>query len=339
MNDNFEKNNETPVSSEVQQPTESGETTESTVDQKETTNEQEVIETTEAPTQAVDLVESEDIKPETEETATIEDAEPNVSNDTAIGAEGDAANQTEQVEPTNENTDTSSASNATDEEATESAGEEYEEEAEDNNEENKEENKGDNQADSSNSFIKTLLSILGIILLCCISYVAGYNRVINLDGLTQCKSECTDDSLGTTLADTIATDSTMMTPETETPADSTASENEVAKDSVQTTQEAAEETPSTEETPKVEEEKDEPATETDESEPSKNYKQLSHADYLIVGVKEEHTVQSGETLNKIAQKVYGDKSYAKYIIFFNKISNPDFVPEGKVLKLPELKKK
>jgi len=47
----------------------------------------------------------------------------------------------------------------------------------------------------------------------------------------------------------------------------------------------------------------------------------------------------GETIMKLAVQAYGSKSFAKYIDHFNKLSNPDVIPLGTVLKLPELKKK
>lgn len=69
------------------------------------------------------------------------------------------------------------------------------------------------------------------------------------------------------------------------------------------------------------------------------YDQLTNGEYLIVGTLEEHTMAVGDNLYKIAKNAYGDKELARYIIFYNKISNPDVVHLGKVLKLPKLIKK
>ncbi|MCF0197898.1 MAG: HU family DNA-binding protein [Bacteroidaceae bacterium] len=69
------------------------------------------------------------------------------------------------------------------------------------------------------------------------------------------------------------------------------------------------------------------------------YPQLPGGEYLIVGEKEEHTLARGEYLYQLARKIYGDKETAAYIILFNGIDNPDNVPVGTKLKLPELVKK
>ena len=49
-----------------------------------------------------------------------------------------------------------------------------------------------------------------------------------------------------------------------------------------------------------------------------------------------YTVQAGDTLGKIAQKVYGDGSRWKEIFEANKetIKNPDLIQIGQVLKIP-----
>jgi nucleoid DNA-binding protein len=63
--------------------------------------------------------------------------------------------------------------------------------------------------------------------------------------------------------------------------------------------------------------------------------------YHIVGTLTTHTIQSGETLTRIALRYYGTKSLYPYIISYNTrvIKNPNNVPLGTVLQIPELEKK
>ena len=73
--------------------------------------------------------------------------------------------------------------------------------------------------------------------------------------------------------------------------------------------------------------------------PAVKYEQMPGGDYEIVGVKGEHVMKAGDSLLRIARKTYGDAKLATYIVFFNHIENPDLVPLGATLKLPELVKK
>lgn len=63
--------------------------------------------------------------------------------------------------------------------------------------------------------------------------------------------------------------------------------------------------------------------------------------YKIVGTKATYTIQEGETLTKVALRFYGTKALWPYIVKHNSgvIKNPDHVPYGTVIKIPELEKK
>lgn len=74
-----------------------------------------------------------------------------------------------------------------------------------------------------------------------------------------------------------------------------------------------------------------------EARPKQKHAQVPQGKYIIVGTRRAHTVAYGETLRSIAFEEYGSKGYASYIIVHNNIANPDEIPAGKVLKLPELK--
>ena len=41
----------------------------------------------------------------------------------------------------------------------------------------------------------------------------------------------------------------------------------------------------------------------------------------------------------MAQKLYGSKEMAQYVIFYNHISNPDVIPVGRKIVFPKLVKK
>ena len=74
-------------------------------------------------------------------------------------------------------------------------------------------------------------------------------------------------------------------------------------------------------------------------EESSKYKQLPGAERIIAGTWKTHTMKSGDNLYRIAKLNYGDKEFAKYIIFYNGISNPDKVSLGTKLNLPILLKR
>lgn len=71
----------------------------------------------------------------------------------------------------------------------------------------------------------------------------------------------------------------------------------------------------------------------------KLYPQLKGGRYQIVGTKQVHQLQSGETLRHLALRYYGSKSFVPYIVVYNHITNPDVVPVGQKLKLPELRQR
>lgn len=63
--------------------------------------------------------------------------------------------------------------------------------------------------------------------------------------------------------------------------------------------------------------------------------------YTIVGTKTLYTIKEGETLTRVSLRFYGTKELWPYIVKHNRdvIQNPDNVPFGTTLKIPELTKK
>lgn len=72
---------------------------------------------------------------------------------------------------------------------------------------------------------------------------------------------------------------------------------------------------------------------------SVEYLQVKNGAYEIVGTQEEHRMRSGETLRGLALRYYGSKDFTVYLVVYNKIANPDLVPEGMLLKIPKLRLK
>lgn len=64
------------------------------------------------------------------------------------------------------------------------------------------------------------------------------------------------------------------------------------------------------------------------------------ATYKITGTKTSHTIKEGETLTKVSLRFYGTKAMWPYIVKHNTdvIKNPDNVPYGTTIKIPELTK-
>ena len=82
-----------------------------------------------------------------------------------------------------------------------------------------------------------------------------------------------------------------------------------------------------------------PKAEVKKTPPATAYPQVENGAYEIVGTREVHRMKSGETLRGVALHYYGSKSFTIYLVAYNKIANPDVVPEGMLLKIPELKLK
>ena len=67
---------------------------------------------------------------------------------------------------------------------------------------------------------------------------------------------------------------------------------------------------------------------------------LDTASYKITGTKTKYTVKEGETLTRVSLRFYGTKAMWPYIVKHNPdvIKNPNNVPYGTTIKIPELTK-
>lgn len=67
---------------------------------------------------------------------------------------------------------------------------------------------------------------------------------------------------------------------------------------------------------------------------------LDSASYKITGTKTKYTIKEGETLTRVSLRFYGTKAMWPYIVKHNPkvIKNPDNVPYGTTIEIPELAK-
>ena len=67
---------------------------------------------------------------------------------------------------------------------------------------------------------------------------------------------------------------------------------------------------------------------------------LDSASYKITGTKTKYTIKEGETLTKVSLRFYGTKAMGPYIVKHNPkaIKNPNNVPYGTIIDIPELTK-
>lgn len=83
-------------------------------------------------------------------------------------------------------------------------------------------------------------------------------------------------------------------------------------------------------------------TKSDESDSKdKKPEKLNPNNYTITGTKSVYTVQKGESLVRISQHYYNSKDLWTLIVKHNPtvITNPDYVPAGTVIKIPNLRSK
>ncbi|MGL4851567.1 MAG: HU family DNA-binding protein [Phocaeicola sp.] len=78
--------------------------------------------------------------------------------------------------------------------------------------------------------------------------------------------------------------------------------------------------------------------EIEESTPPTNRKLSAEVKYEIVGTQTTDTIGRGESLSQLAVKYYGETKLWTYLVKHNShIKNPDNVPFGTVIKIPELR--
>ena len=183
---------------------------------------------------------------------------------------------------------------------------------------------------ADNSTMKFFIGIVVLVVLLCVGAVTFMYYPDLLDRMsTPSKEKVADEKVERPAAPVVLTDSiTRKDTATVVAKKDTVAEVVTPKVVEEPKPVAKQETPAT--TPKKETKK---AAATPFEPDSVNYK--------IVGTKATHTIQEGETLTKVALRFYGTKALWPYIVKYNSgvIKNPDHVPYGTVIKIPELEKK
>lgn len=186
------------------------------------------------------------------------------------------------------------------------------------------------EEDNKCGWWKKLLIILGILLLMTGSYFAGYYRLFSPCNLCPSTEEKTLPQKDAQAAAPLQTeqDSLQMQPQ---------------QDLQEKQGEAPDAMPQSNK-PDAENAQPESVTAQKKIVPSENAPQaladgqVKGGRYVITGTRQEYTISRGETLRTIAEKFYGSRGYAVYIITHNNIQNPDHVDVGTVIKLPELER-
>lgn len=181
------------------------------------------------------------------------------------------------------------------------------------------------------------------------SYFAGYYRIFSETATSP------ETPAPAPVVNTLTTDTTSVVPTEEETAEALALEEaKKAEAEAKKSQEEAEKKAKEEAEKKAKEEAEKKAKEEAEKKAreaekkanlenkrnaAKDYRQMPGGKYDIVGVMAHHTFHQGETLIGVARKYYGDPHCVNYIVFYNNITNPDIVPVGTRLKIPELLKR
>ncbi len=159
----------------------------------------------------------------------------------------------------------------------------------------------------NSSIFLSILKYTAVLLLMLVSYFAGYYRIF-------CPEEAQ------TPEATITESPIVLTHDTPAEADSVPQISEVEEAPIPT--EPEHESDSLE---NVSLEKD-----------VEQYPQIPGGKYKIVGTKATHVMSVGDNLYKISRNTYGSIEMVQYIVVYNQFKNPDVIPPGYRIKLPEL---
>ena len=166
---------------------------------------------------------------------------------------------------------------------------------------------------------------LGVALLCIASYFVGYYRLFGSFGdATPAEDAWQNEFASGDVADTMSVykDTTQLPVADEDtvlslPADEDTVQTLPAQEEARSVAPASSYSPKTDVAPQP------------KLDPAKTYR--------ITGTRKTHIMKSGDYLTKIALQEYGHKDFARYIIHHNNFRDPDNVPIGAEVKLPELK--
>ena len=195
------------------------------------------------------------------------------------------------------------------------------------------------------TFVESCALVLGAILLCVLSYWAGYHRLL-------CPSADTKEKPQIVMGNPAESAAPVDTTKEATPVDTTASEAPVAQQPEAKPEPKPAPQPETKPQPKPAPQPEakpqpKPAPQPEakpqpkpapqpEAKPATKPQLNPNVAYKIVGTRRMHKMQTGDYLTRIAVQEYGHRHFAKYIIEYNQFPNPDNIPLGSEIKLPEL---
>lgn len=196
---------------------------------------------------------------------------------------------------------------------------------------------------------RTLFLTLVGLLLMVICYMAGYLRLINMSWLCMPPAE---EPSEIPVQMPVEEPGTPSVEQADSKRETQATDNAGTKETegqVEKKEDAKEpkDSPKPSATTSVQEDK--PQTQTQEKtrqderskqlQAAKNFPQVNGGKYLITGVRKTRVMQHGENLYRMARQEYGDKSIVEYIKVLNHFENPDNIPAGYEVKLPQLLEK
>lgn len=184
---------------------------------------------------------------------------------------------------------------------------------------------------------RTLFLTLIILQLILASYMVGYLRLIDLSWL------CLPPAETTTEVQVPA----ILKPEEKQSYQDTCTTQVHKPEAVPADKDSAQDAKSISEKPTETQEKDKQKQEQTTSKPrqadrqqllqaAKQYPQVEGGKYLITGIRKTRNMQWGENLYRIARQEYGDKGAVVYIKALNQFAEPNNIPVGCKVKLPEL---
>lgn len=180
------------------------------------------------------------------------------------------------------------------------------------------------------TFVESCALVLGTLLLCVLSYYAGYNKLLCPDSGVKEKSMVKEE---TPKPPFVPADSASQPKSaTHLPADSAIQ----PKPTMPNPADSVIHSPTTDTPEKQVVPADSLKSSRIQTSPEKKSALNPNARYKIAGTRRMHRVKPGEYLTLIAVREYGSKNFARYIIEHNQFKNPDNIPLNSEIKLPEL---
>lgn len=218
----------------------------------------------------------------------------------------------------------------------------------------------ESQAQPKHNVWRTLFLTLVGILLMLACYMAGYMRLINMSWLCMPPADNLEEQ--PLASEPASQDAANGNQDNATPTPQAENEESVQKAETAQKAESTQNAKSVSQQPSASQQTEarQPATESQapESKPTaatqetarqasksellqaaSKYPQVKGGKYLITGIRKTRTMQRGDNLYRMARQEYGSKAMVEYITALNQFADPDNIPAGYEVKLPELTEK